>query len=368
MSIEAKFVSRPIRCAAWLAAMGGLVFCSAPSGHADTDANGDGDGATGPSAGAGAGSAGSGAGSSSGAGGGTPVGCLDGDAFAIDAMKADSSFLASDALEGRAPATPGDEQTRQLIAERFSCLGLKPAGSADSYHQLFVSSAGKATGNVVALLAGSDPGLAHQIIVVGAHHDHLGVINGEIYNGANDNASGVVAMLALAKAMQQAPPPRRTVVFVAFGSEEHELDGSHYFVDVAPPAAVPIVDIVHMVNLDMIGTYAMAGSVDAFGTYAGSPGLIVLQSLFDDYPTLDFNLGGSGEGASDYHDFCEQDIPYIYFETWDEECYHEPCDDADRVDYPGLSTIAKLSFDITTTLANTDMDLVAAREDLGCPE
>jgi aminopeptidase N len=356
-----------------LVAVAGLSCCTTPTDQPEEPSGngtptavggmGGADSGPGPS-----GSGGSGAGGS-GSGGSGSGGCLDGAPFAEGALKEDLTLLASDAMAGRAPGTPQDLQARELIAERFDCLGLSPAASADSYHQPFVNSIGQSSGNVVALVPGSDPEVAAEIIVVGAHHDHLGIIDGEIYNGANDNASGVVAMLAVAQAVRErSSAPRRSIAFVAFGSEENELDGSYHFVDVTPPTGVPIDDIVHMVNLDMVGTYAVTGNVDVFGTYPGTPGLTVFQDLVDDYPSLEFSLGQSGGGWSDYDDFCEVGIPYIYFETWDTECYHQPCDDADRIDYVNLSTIARLASDIVTALADTDMDLVAARENVGCAE
>jgi hypothetical protein len=362
MAINPESMSRVLARASLLASLAALTVCTASPPDDNKRAAAE--------SGSGTASEGGGSGSSNGSGGGSNAsGCIQGDPFATSALQADVTYLASDELEGRAAGTTADEQTRQFIAERFACLGLQPAANDGSYHQPFLSTALVTTGNVVALVPGADPDVANEIIVVGAHHDHLGLINGEIYNGANDNASGVVSMLAVAQALQKrATPPRRTVVFAAFGSEEHELDGSYYFVDVSPPAAVPIDNIVHMVNLDMVGTYAMAGSVDAFGTYVGTPGRIILDSLLGNYASLQFNLGGSGEGSSDYDDFCEQGIPYLYFETWDPACYHQPCDDADRIDYVNMAAIAHLSFDIVAALADTDMDLVAAREDVGCLE
>src|SRR6185295_12780946 len=124
--------------------------------------------------------------------------------------------------------------------------------------------------------------------------DHLGVIGGEIYNGANDNASGSATVMAIAQAvMARNPAPRRTVAFVTFGSEENDetCEGSEFFC-ASPPAAVPIADVVYMVNLDMVGTYPDEQLLSAFGSFPGTPGRTILEGLLGDHPALNVELGG----------------------------------------------------------------------------
>jgi hypothetical protein len=165
----------------------------------------------------------------------------DGKPFDEAQLRDRIAHLASTELDGRAPGTAGDLVARTLISDRFRCLGLSPAGDHGSFEQSFDD-----TANVVGTIAGTGP----DVIVVGAHHDHLG----KRHLGANDNASGVVALLAIAQALQQAKlAPARTIVFVAFGDEEDGMVGSSYFV-AHPPIALD--HVVYEINLDMVGSYA----------------------------------------------------------------------------------------------------------------
>ena len=309
-------------------------------------------------------------------GGGGGGGDQDAAAGGVDpidpaALEADVELLASDEMKGRAPGWPGDLATRMHIEERFAGFGLSAVDG--SFQQPFVDSIGRETANVVGVLPGSDPAVADQIIVVGAHHDHLGVKNDRIFNGANDNASGVSVVLATAQAVtQRAEPPRRTIVFATFGSEELGLEGSRYYAR-NPPAGLPIEDVVYMINLDMVGTYFNDDQVYAFGSFEGTPARAALEELLVSHPDITVELGASaveveGRGDSDYAYFCRQGIPYLYFFTEDDECYHRPCDDADRLDYLHLAEVAELTAGSLLALADSDEDLPAMRAELGCGE
>ena len=288
------------------------------------------------------------------------------DPFDMEALRAEVELLSTDELAGRRPGFRGDATTRAYLEARFECLELTPLAEG-CYAQPFANDSGDPTGNVIGLIPGADPEVAHEIIVIGGHHDHLGEEGGEVYNGANDNVSGIVALLAIAQAIQDADvEPRRTIAFVAFGSEESGLEGASYFVN-NPPPEVPLDDVVYMINLDMLGTYDVVGEVDAFGTFEDTPGRMALDALLEDQPDLNVHRGiASPEGDSDYDPFCAEDIPYVYFETFDPPCWHEACDDPGRMDYPHLATLAKLKHDILVELATTTTDLAAARETFGC--
>jgi hypothetical protein len=296
--------------------------------------------------------------------------CLGGDPFEPAALAAEVGFLASDEMRGRAPGSPEDLALRAHIAEQFACSGLRPAAS--SFQQEFTDSRGRQTANVVGYLEGSDPAVADQIVAVGAHHDHLGTRQGKIFNGANDNASGVATVLAVAQAVGQRERPRRTIVFATFGSEELGLEGSYHYAE-HPPAGLPMENVVYMINLDMVATYFNDDWVYAFGSFPGTPARQALDDLLADDPGLTVKLGASavaveGEGDSDYDAFCQAGIPYLYFFTEDDECYHRPCDDAARLDYQHMAAIGELTADTLVALADSSLDLPAARAALGCGE
>lgn len=288
------------------------------------------------------------------------------DPFAADRLQAEATLLSSDALGGRVPGSADDLTTRAYVEERFRCLGLRP-GAEGCYQQPFHNEDGDPTANVIGIVEGSDPALAGELIVVGAHHDHLGVIDGEIHNGANDNVSGLVALMAIADQVARSEvAPRRTIVFIAFGSEESGLEGARHLA-VSPPPGLAMDDVVYMVNLDMLGTYDVAGGVDGYGTLPGTPGRRVVEDVLASHPQLEVTLGVSApDDGSDQDPFCESGIPYVYFETWDEPCWHEACDDAARMDYAHMSQITRVLHGVVIGLADTDMDLRAARDELGC--
>jgi hypothetical protein len=277
-----------------------------------------------------------------------PPSCI-GDAAPFDpeVLRARLAFLASPELDGRAPGTAGDDAARAHVVERFRCLGLETS------EQPFDD-----TANVIGIVRGGD-----EIVVVGAHRDHLGTVDGKHFLGANDNASGTTALLAVAQAIQQrGTAPARTIVFVSFGAEERGELGSQYF------AAHPPIDlaaVVYMVNLDMVGSYRSSDIVAALGSFGKLPGRRILERLDDAYPKLHVGYGGRGVG-SDHEPFCKLGIPYIFFWTPDASCYHKPCDTVDRIDLPHMAQIAALAGALVGELADTELDLAASRAKLGC--
>jgi Zn-dependent M28 family amino/carboxypeptidase len=173
--------------------------------------------------------------------------------------------LASDEMRGRGSATDDELAAAKYIAAQLKLLKIAPAGDAGGYLQTVKfqrrsRSAPEApakesiTTNVVGILRGKDPNLGKQTVLLSAHLDHLGigreVAGDKIYNGADDDASGVTAVLELAKALARGPKPKRTVVFALFGSEEIGGFGARYFQEHPP---VPIESFVANLEFEMIG-------------------------------------------------------------------------------------------------------------------
>jgi Zn-dependent M28 family amino/carboxypeptidase len=160
------------------------------------------------------------------------------------------AFLASDALRGRGSATADERAAATYVAAQFSSFGLE-----DAQVQPAPLASGGATYNAFAILRGSDPALARQTILLTAHLDHLGTRStpsgGVIYHGADDDASGTTAVLELARALGALPThPRRTILFVCFGSEETGGQGNQYFLQHPP---LPLASIVADLEFEMIG-------------------------------------------------------------------------------------------------------------------
>jgi len=292
-------------------------------------------------------------------GAGAP-GCVDdGPPYDASALRERVAYLASGELDGRASGSPGDMSARASLAARFRCLGLVPGGTGDSYDQPFTAD-GHATANLVGYLPGDDAVVGGDIILVGAHHDHLG--DGHL--GANDNASGVVALLAIAQAIRQHGTPHRTIAFVLFGGEELGLLGSTYFA-AHPPAALPLERIVYDVNLDMVGSYTSAGAVYAMGTFRGLPATRIIKTLKAEQPALHVGVGGRGVG-SDHEAFCRAGVPYVFFWTPDKRCYHARCDTVDKLDAAHLGKIAAFAGALVEHLSDSPGDLAGSRARLGC--
>ncbi len=203
------------------------------------------------------------------------------------------------------------------------------------------------TANVYAVL----PGESDEAIVVGAHYDHLGRGHAEgsladpkereagaIHNGADDNASGVAAMLEVARALAAVPTPRRTVIFVAFAAEELGLHGATYFVKTPP---VPLEKIVAMLNMDMVGR--MKGrkiAIGGAGTAAEWDGVIERAAA-----GLELEIGRdpSGFGPSDHSAFFQRNIPVFFLFTGPHADYHKPSDDTEKINGEGLEIAARLA-------------------------
>ena len=174
-------------------------------------------------------------------------------------IRAELGFLASDAMQGRGSGTVYERIAAEYIGSQFRQFGLEPGGDADSAgNKSFVqrvpvaSAPSGATWNVIGILRGSDP---REAIMLSAHLDHLGVneaVPGDdkIFNGADDDASGSVAVLELARALAAGKRPRRTIYFVCFGSEERRGAGSQHFIDNPP---VPLTQIVTDLQFEMLG-------------------------------------------------------------------------------------------------------------------
>jgi hypothetical protein len=270
-------------------------------------------------------------------------------------MTADLAYLASPELDGRAPGSAGDELARAFIADRFACLGLVELGTGEGFHQPFSDDADNQTGNVLAMIPGAESSVMGESVVISAHIDHFG----DGWLGANDNASGVTALLAIAQQlMTEGERPDRTIVFAAFGAEESGFEGAERFMRRAP-TGINLDQIVYNVNMDMVGSYDSTATLYALGTFRGTAGREAVGAHVADHPTLDVSLG-EGSDQSDNYSFCARGVPYVFFWTEDELCYHERCDRSERIDYEALTEIASLSGATALTLANSEADLIGA--------
>ncbi len=215
--------------------------------------------------------------------------------------------------------------------------------------------------NVVAILPGSDPVLRHEYLVLSAHYDHVGVgtpMEGDsIYNGADDNASGTVSLLEVARAISAMDTaPRRSIMFVHVSGEEKGLLGARWFVDNPP---LPVEMMIANLNSDMIGGDAHRDTLVVIGKDYSTLGPLV-DEINDAMPGL--RLTTSDDlwpdqrffFRSDQFHFMRKEIPALFFFTGVHECYHRPCDSVQRLDVDKASRIARLMTHATLAIANQD--------------
>ncbi|HEX2166471.1 MAG TPA: M20/M25/M40 family metallo-hydrolase [Longimicrobiales bacterium] len=287
-------------------------------------------------------------------------------------------FLADDALAGRLAGSPGERCAADYIARRLEQIGLRGAGTDGSFFQdvpvpVPTASANphaadphaSVTGrNIIALLEGSDPRLRDQVVVIGAHYDHLGLggsgslAPGEsaIHNGADDNASGVAAMLRAAEMLSEGPRPARSILFIAFTGEEYGLLGSAFF------ARAPTVDLDRaraMLNLDMVGRLENdALIVYGVGTAAEWTDLVEHEAAG---VGIEVALQPDGVGPSDHTSFYLRDIPVLHFFTNTHGDYHRPSDDWQTVDAAGMERVAVLVASLARQVATREAALTLQR-------
>jgi hypothetical protein len=270
-------------------------------------------------------------------------------------------YLADDALGGRLAGSEGERCAAAYIVNRFEQLGLKPAGENDTYFQeVPLASATNphapaGTGrNIVALLPGTDPELADEIVVIGAHYDHLGDggfgslgDQGEIHNGADDNASGVAALLVAAERLTSGAAPARPVLFIAFTGEESGLIGSGFY---AKNPTISLEGAQAMVNLDMVGRLESSPLiVYGIGT---APEWQELVDLANEPVGIELAYEDAGYGPSDHTSFYAQDIPVLHLFTNVHGDYHKPSDDWDKIDADGLERVGGFAARIVASVAD----------------
>ena len=272
-------------------------------------------------------------------------------------------FLADDALKGRLAGSDGERCAGDYVAAEFRRLGLRPAGDNGTYFQslplasvLNPHAPGGTGRNVLAAMPGSDPILAREWVVIGAHYDHLGEGGASsslapgtraIHNGADDNASGVSAVLRAAERIGAGPRPARSVLFAAFTGEESGLLGSAHFV------AHPTLSggaMIGMINLDMVGRLG-AGPLIVYGVDTADEWRLLLEPAAIG-AGLTMATRGEGYGPSDHTSFYLKDVPVLHLFTNTHGDYHKPTDDWDKIDGPGLEKVSRMVADVAAAIAN----------------
>ena len=302
-----------------------------------------------------------------------------------DDLRPHVEFLADPERGGR-PGGKADAAAEYLV-DHFESLGLEPVFESkgappsgdgepgeESYYQTIAGPDGGAFGrNVAALLPGSDPDLKGEVVLLGAHYDHLGERGGVLYPGADDNASGTAMLMEVAERLaaeaNAGAGPRRSVLFVGFDLEERMLFGSRWFA-AHPPAILTggpgpggksdatMRRLKAVFVADMIGR--SLGDLDL-------PTVFVLGSEHAPHLKTVLNRVGAPEGLeaarlgidligtrSDYGPFRDRDVPFLFFSTGEHGDYHRPTDTPDRLDFEKAARVASLIHGVVRTTANDD--------------
>ena len=278
----------------------------------------------------------------------------------VTQLKKDIYFLAKDKLEGRATGEKGAKKAADYISYRFKKIGLLPRGDDNTYlkkyqvrvpanpHTSTDSTAKELhSANVVGFINNN----SENTIIIGAHYDHLGLgmdgnsldanPQGKIHNGADDNASGVAGVLALANYYQNNKIKEHyNFLFLCFSGEELGLFGSKKFCE---NPSIDLSNVDFMLNMDMIGRLDSLNHLIVYGVGTATPFVTLVNDTKGD---LKLKLDSSGIGPSDHTSFYLKDIPVLHFFTGQHSDYHKPSDDAEKINYDGekkvLEYIVKL--------------------------
>ncbi|HEV7842884.1 MAG TPA: M28 family peptidase, partial [Pyrinomonadaceae bacterium] len=230
------------------------------------------------------------------------------------------------------------------------------------------------TQNVVGIWEGSDPLLKNEYVAIGAHYDHVGIgtpVNGDaIYNGADDDGSGTVSVLAMAEAFAHSPRPKRSIIFVWHCGEEKGLWGSRYFTE---NPTVPLNQIVTQLNIDMIGRSKAEGDTNKRNAELSGPNEIYVigskmmstelgvlsDRINQSYLNISYNFKYDDPKdpnrfffRSDHYNYARKGVPIIFFFDGEHEDYHRPGDEVSKIDFQKMEKVSRTIFLTGWEIAN----------------
>ena len=306
------------------------------------------------------------------------------------------NILASDSLEGRETGKPGQKMAAAYIANHFKKIGIPPYKRKTYFQKFKVKSKRHVCKcddcdltffkrvfksnqiirgeNVLGFIEGSD--LKEELIIITAHYDHLGKHDSLIFNGADDDASGVAGAMEIAEAFMLAKKdgkgPRRSILIMPVSGEEKGLLGSKYYTD---NPVYPLNNTIANLNIDMIGRLDDWHSTGNYVYLIGSDRLSydlhnINEEVNNKYTKLDLDYKYNDEEdpnryyyRSDHYNFAKNNIPVIFYFNGVHEDYHRPSDTIEKLDFSKIKTISKLVFLTAWELANRE-EKIKLREDL----
>ncbi len=281
-------------------------------------------------------------------------------------------IVAGDEMQGRNTGEPGQKKAGEYLISEYKKMGISfPPGATDFYQKVpsefmkrgFAPKLNDSE-NIWAFIKGSEK--PEEILVISAHYDHVGMKNGEIYNGADDDGSGTVALLEIAQAFKEAEKkgqgPKRSILFLHVTGEEHGLHGSRYY---SENPLFPLENTIADINIDMIGRRdTLHPATNNYIYVIGSDRLSSeLHTINEEVNTkftkleLDYKYNDRNDPEriyfrSDHYNFAKKGIPSIFFFNGIHADYHLPSDTPDKIEYDALAKRAQLAFALAWELVN----------------
>jgi Zn-dependent M28 family amino/carboxypeptidase len=289
-----------------------------------------------------------------------------------DVLKTHLYTFSDDKMEGRMTGENGNNLAAEYLRNFYIDEGIESPIEEKNYYQSIPASYfnggsnGNASQNVVAYIKGSEK--PDELIVLSAHYDHVGVKNGEVYNGADDDGSGTVSLIEIAKAFQKAKNegngPKRSILILHVTGEEIGLYGSKYYTE---NPLFPLANTVANLNVDMIGRIGSEKEgnenyIYLIGSDKLSQGLHDLSEAVNekyvnlelDYTYNDDNDPNRFYYRSDHYNFAKNNIPVIFYFNGTHADYHKPTDTPEKINYELLAKRSKLIFLTAWEIANQE--------------
>ena len=289
-----------------------------------------------------------------------------------ESMTTNLTIIASDEMEGRETGSEGQKKAGRYLIEQYKFFGVAFPKGANSYYQTVPAAYLKSkynhklgdSENIWAYIEGSEK--PDEVIVISAHYDHIGIEDGKVFNGADDDGSGTTALLEIAKAFQKAKNegrgPKRSILILHVTGEEHGLHGSRFYSD---NPLFPIAKTITNINIDMIGRR------DEFHTNSNDYVYLIgsdflSTDLYNACETankkyvntlLDYKFNNKTDPnrfyyRSDHYNFARFGIPSVFLFNGVHEDYHQETDEVSKIEFEALTKRTKLAFAIAWEIAN----------------
>jgi len=304
-------------------------------------------------------------------------------AINIESLRSNLTKIASDEMEGRDTGSEGQKKAGRYIIDFYKSHGVGfPKGATDYYQHIpaaYLNAKYKEnlndSENIWAYIEGSEK--PNEIVVISAHYDHVGIKNGEVYNGADDDGSGTVAIMEIAAAFQKAKNeghgPKRSILILHMTGEEHGLHGSRYY---SEHPLFPLANTVADINIDMIGRRDPFHSdsnnyIYVIGSdYLSSDLYNICESVNKEFIHMDIDYKYNDKMdpnrfyyRSDHYNFAKNGIPSVFLFNGTHADYHKATDEVSKIEFDALTKRAQYGFAIAWEIANRKDRLMVDKSD-----